>query len=252
MGMGSGICHSHNVACRLVTEPCEIVFAPSTPRIYKSCILLDPELKGEEGTLTFVSRANYAYERLFLATLSSPSIASLQVLVKLVPRSYSRDVHKHMADNGLAPKLYGYAEVQGAPTAYVMEYLDPCAWQTLHEFLKYNVTAVNCTQLREVVDSIIEKLESKNYVHGDLRSNNIMIRTDVMDKSVDLRVIDFDWAGEAGQVRYPAERNREIWWPGEAGGPIEQDHDLKTVYSWMDALQQNILFTRFAPLESAA
>jgi len=50
------------------------------------------------------------------------------------------------------------------------------------------------------------------------------IRTDVIEKSVDLRVIDFDWAGEAGQVYYPAERNREIWWPGEAGGPTEQDH----------------------------
>jgi len=25
---------------------------------------------------------------------------------------------------------------------------------------------------------------------------------------VDLRVIDFDWAGEAGQVCYPAERKR--------------------------------------------
>jgi len=132
-----------------------------------------------------------------------------------------------MADIGLAPKLYGYAEVEGAPTAYVMEYLDPCAWQTLHEFLKYDATAVNRTQVREAVDSIIEKLESKNYVHGDLRSNNIMIQSDMIEKSVDLRVIDFDWAGEAGQVRYPAERNRDFWWPGEAGGPIEQDHDSK-------------------------
>jgi len=49
---------------------------------------------------------------------------------------------------------------------------------------------------------------------------------------VDLRVIDFDWAGEAGQVCYPAERNRDIWWPGEAGGPIEQDHDSRMVNSW--------------------
>jgi len=138
-----------------------------------------------------------------------------------------------MADNGLAPKLYGYAEVKGAPTAYVMEYLDPSVWQTLHEFLKYDATAVDRTRLQEAVDGIIEKLELKNYVHGDLRSNNIMIRTDVKEKSVDLRVIDFDWAGEAGQVRYPAERNREIWWPGEAGGPIEQDHDLRMVNSWM-------------------
>jgi len=60
-----------------------------------------------------------------------------------------------------------------------------------------------------------------------------MIRTDVIDKSVDLRVIDFDWAGEAGRVYYPAEWNREIQWPGEAGGPIEQDHDLKMVDIWM-------------------
>ena len=131
MGMHFDLCHSHSIACRLVTEPSRISFAPSTSYIYESCTLL-PE--GEEGTLTFVSRPNDAYQRLFLATLSSPSIPNLQVLVKLVSRSYSQDVHKHMADIGLAPKLYGYAEVKGAPTAYVMEYLDLSVWQTLSTF----------------------------------------------------------------------------------------------------------------------
>ena len=29
------------------------------------------------------------------------------------------------------------------------------------------------------------------------------IRTDVIEKSVDLRVIDFDWAGEAGSSSLP-------------------------------------------------
>jgi len=96
-----------------------------------------------------------------------------------------------MEDNGLALKLYGYAEAKGAPTAYVMEYFDPCAWETLHQFLKYDAAAVDRTQLQEALDGIIEKLESKKYVRGDLR-NNIMIRTDVMDKSVELKVIDFD------------------------------------------------------------
>jgi len=80
-----------------------------------------------------------------------------------------------MADTGLAPKLYSYAEVEDAPTAYVMEYLDPCTWEILHQFLKSNAAAVDHTQLQEAVDSIIEKLESKNYVHSDLQSNNIMI-----------------------------------------------------------------------------
>ena len=54
---------------------------------------------------------------------------------------------------------------------------------------------------------------------------------------MDLRVIDFDWAGKAGQVHYQAEQNREIQWPGEAGGPTEQDHDSKMVDSWMKDLQ---------------
>jgi len=71
------LCHSHNVTCRLVTEPCETIFVPLTPYIYKSCTLI--EQKGEKGTLTFVSRPNYAYKQLFLATLSSSSISDLQV-----------------------------------------------------------------------------------------------------------------------------------------------------------------------------
>ena len=77
MRMCFDFCHSHSVTCRLVTEPCETVFAPSTPHIYKSCTLL--KQKGEKGTLIFVSRPNYAYKQLFLATLSSPSISDLQV-----------------------------------------------------------------------------------------------------------------------------------------------------------------------------
>jgi len=66
----------------------------------------------------------------------------------------------------------------------------------------------------------------------------------VKEKSVDPRVIDFDWAGKAGQVHYLAgqvhylvEQNTEIQWPGEARGPIEQDHDSKMVDSCMKDLQ---------------
>jgi len=120
MEIHSDLCYSHSIACRLVTEPSRILFAPLTPCIYKSCILLEPE--GEEGTLMFMSWPNDVYQQLFLATLLSCSIPSLQVLVKLVSCSYSQDVHKHIANIRLAPKLYSYAEVEGAPTIYVMEY----------------------------------------------------------------------------------------------------------------------------------
>ena len=166
--------------------------------------------------------------------LKSSSIPGLQVLVKLVPCSYSRDVHEYMAKNKLAPKLYGYAEVDGAPTAYVMEYFDPPAWQTLYQFFKSDTTAVDPTQLHEAVESILKTLDSKDYVHGDLRTNDIMIRMDVIEKCVDVKVIDFDWAGKAGEVCYPAERNTDIQWPGEAGAPILKEHDSEMVHPWLD------------------
>jgi len=78
-----------------MTEPSEVSFTPSTSLIYKSCTLLKPE--GEVGTLMFVSRPRDTSNRLM-----SCSIPGLQVLVKLVPRSYSREVHEHMAKNKLA------------------------------------------------------------------------------------------------------------------------------------------------------
>jgi len=50
-------------------------------------------------------------------------------------------------------------------------------------------------------------------------------------------MIDFDWAGEAGEVYYPAERNPStegIEWPGKAGGIISLGDDEKLVKSWLD------------------
>ena len=101
-----------------------------------------------------------------------------------------------------------------------MEHLNPSVWQSLYQLLKPEDKPTN--QLQDALEKMIAALDEKKHVHGDLRSNNIMIRTNVMDKSVGLKVINFDWAGKAEQVHYPAERNREIQWPGEAGGPIEQ------------------------------
>jgi len=82
-----------------------------------------------------------------------------------------------MTDNGLAPKLYGYAEVEGIPTAYVMEYLALSIWQTLYQLSKHNkkLNKPTANQLRGALQEIIAALDEKKYVHSDLRSNNIMI-----------------------------------------------------------------------------
>ena len=50
-------------------------------------------------------------------------------------------------------------------------------------------------QLREA----LAKLQDEDYVYGDLRGPNVLIATD------GLKFIDFDWCGEEGTVRYPAD-----------------------------------------------
>jgi len=105
---------------------------------------------------------NDMYQRLFLATLTSSSITDLRALAKLVYCSYSREVHKYLTDNGLAPKMYGCAEVDGAPTAYAMEYLDPSTWQTLYKFYDSTRAKVVDPQPRTAPNTIVKTLESKN------------------------------------------------------------------------------------------
>ena len=216
-------------------EPSKIRFAPCTPRIYGICELIGKP-KDETGTLTFESKLYEANQQLLLATLNSSSYSNQSVVVKLVSRSYSQQVHEHLAAKGLAPKLYGYAKVDGAPTAYVMEYLDPSEWETLHRFMNASSTVLSRTELRKALEDIVRALKSKNYVHGDLRPNNIMICKDMSKQPLGLMVVDYDWAGEASKVYYPAERNPEIAgikWPGEAGGKIENGHDWKLISSWL-------------------
>lgn len=160
-------------------------------------------------------------------------------MVKLVAGYYGADAHHALANHGLAPILYGCACIEGGPTAYVMERLYS-SWITLFDFgklpglyAKYRHDV--CTALAFLLDV----MEEEGVVHGDLRSNNILIDVDAILSSggpARLKVIDFDWAGKAGAVRYPAERNeeiRDIVWPGPVGSAIEAGHDRQLVESWL-------------------
>jgi len=138
----------------------EILFVSCTPCIYRTCKLIENLIK---PTLTFESKLD---ERLFLAILSSHPIQ--HVFVKLVSGHYLQQVHEHLAAKGLALKLYSYAKVDGTPTAYIMEYLDPSKWETLHMFMTKSSTVLFHTELWKALEDIIDTLRSKNYIHGDL------------------------------------------------------------------------------------
>ena len=214
-----------------MSEPLGIEFEPSTPRIYRTCTLIQPQ--DEIGTLTFESQWGRVDQNIFLATLESSSYHDTKVFVKLISGSYSQDVHEHLAAHGLAPKLYSSARVDGAPTAYIMEYLDPSTWQALHRYLESDAGAdIVLSQLRKALENIITVLELKKYVHGDLRAN-IMIRKDSPRDAPDLRIVDFDMVGVANQVCYIVNLNEEIKWPSKAGGLIQVGHDWEMVSSWL-------------------
>ena len=51
----------------------------------------------------------------------------------------------------------------------------------------------------------------------------------MVKKTGEVKLIDFNWAGEQGQVKYPYLISKDIDWPGgvEALAIIETDHDLE-------------------------
>jgi len=53
--------------------------------------------------------------------------------------------------------------------------------------------------LRELFHETLKKsLKEKSFVHGDLRCQNILL-----SGTSQFAVVDFDWAGEYGDVKYP-------------------------------------------------
>ena len=64
---------------------------------------------------------------------------------------------------------------------------------------------------------VVALLEDENFVHGNLQKTNIMIKKD----GSELKVVGFDWAGRAGEVRYPFESQKAE----RAGGFVRYPFD---------------------------
>ena len=145
------------------------------------------------------------------------------------PKCYSEEVHHALADAGLAPSLHGTARVSGAPSAIIMEYLDPSAgWTTLQTYIREHPKSKIDVEHPALV-KLLKTMKEKKVVHGDLRPNNIMCRVQseggTEGQELEIKVIDFDWAGKAGSAKYPAIMNPAINWPGAPRGFIEESHD---------------------------
>ena len=158
------------------------------------------------------------------------------VLAKVVLRSYGMGVHAHLATQSMAPQLYGTSDVQGSATVVIMELLEG-SWVTLFDYRNNRypngIPSDPKGRLLTRLEAMLESLEAAGMVHGDFRMANIMVKPGEEEKA---KLIDFDWAGAAGNARYPVTRSHCLGYPGCAGGLIDADDDRKFYLTWKDQI----------------
>ena len=134
------------------------------------------------------------------------------------PDHYGEAVHKYLAEAGFAPKLIQCDLLPGGWYAVVMEKLNGDSILT---------TAVSECDIKHSLRAAVDLMHRKNYVHGDLRPQNLLI----VDRSV--HILDFDWADTENTATYPPELNENSAWHHEVrpGGKIQKAHDLHLINS---------------------
>lgn len=107
----------------------------------------------------------------------------------------------------------------------VMEYMDD-----YEPFSTFEDRPSISTQLRQIVTRLVTSFHAQDLVHGDIRDSNLLVR--FKDGKLEMKLIDFDWGGSEGEVRYPVLINNfTVVRPSNVigGQLITTDHDLKMV-----------------------
>jgi serine/threonine protein kinase len=156
-----------------------------------------------------------------------------EVLIKVVRGGYGEEAHRAAAQEGFAPKLYGVAKVDGAPPAYVMEFLsEKEGWVPFQDATFRIRTPEQWQVLKDQIDKFMRK---NRLVHGDLRPNNILLRC--KEDGVEIRVLDWDWAGEYRSAQYPLDLNPGAELPGDAGELIDIEHDVAIIHKYFEKIK---------------
>ncbi|KAI6043279.1 hypothetical protein EDC04DRAFT_2959147 [Pisolithus marmoratus] len=129
---------------------------------------------------------------------------------------YSPDTHKHCGSVGCAPTLRGFEKMPGGWFMIVMDDLS-----NDYETLENQQVPI---PTKSLIHMKLVEFHKEGFVHGNIRDTNIMVSK---SDNMQFRIIDFDWAGIAGEVKYLAFLNLEVWRPEGAsdGKPILVEHD---------------------------
>lgn len=167
-------------------------------------------------------------EKLLFQAMASGSAGTL--LVKLT-RRYSLPLHQLCASHGFAPAVLGYDRFPGGWIMVVME-LYPHS-----EYIPLSLRAPPAPHspsnlpindlLRPKVLGILNVIHAAGFVHGDIRDTNILVQH--TDGKINLKLVDFDWGGREGEVRYSMRINRHTVKRPEGavdGELITKEHDV--------------------------
>ncbi|KAI0251667.1 hypothetical protein BJV78DRAFT_1125953 [Lactifluus subvellereus] len=164
---------------------------------------------------------------IFTAKADAEGIGPL--IVKFT-RRYSAEAHKLLARLGHAPRLRA---VTPLPGSWIMVVMDFSLYPSLGD-----PTLVLSDRSRQMVLSkitdIVRMLHKNHLVHGDIRSINLLVDDKALARDEDfaIHLLDFDWAGRIGQVKYPMGVNtKTVTRPvGVTGGAnITVEHDIAMV-----------------------
>ncbi|KAJ6476216.1 hypothetical protein C8R45DRAFT_373480 [Mycena sanguinolenta] len=148
----------------------------------------------------------------FEALLHSPTTATQRVVVKFT-HQYCATAHELLARQSYAPQLLYHKQHDDVGGLFVII----MAWCSGFPAEKLSPEAE--AHLRKAV----RLLHDASFVFGDLRPPNVMVSDDK------IMLVDFDWVGKEGEVRYPITINMssETWPSGVGrGGLITREHDL--------------------------
>jgi hypothetical protein len=189
--------------------------------------------EGENGKhISFSYRFRIADKLVFVAEPDKSSDKDLGTLCVKFTRRYSEDAHRFLAQLGFAPQLRAVMRLPGGWNMVVMDYseytqlCDPML--QISDELQHKMMAK--------VSEAVQKLHDAGFVHGDIRSLNVLVdcRMPTSKDGIKIHFIDFDWAGRQGEAVYPMRVNRATVWRPEGasdGKPILVEHDMAMVNS---------------------
>lgn len=136
--------------------------------------------------------------------LATDSADQQKLVVKFVER-YGESAHRALMALNRAPELLYCGDVW-ASNIVASHGCDPRRMVVMKyvygKTLEASVQKVS-EEVRSVVRELVEELHQKGLVHGDIRRPNVLIEDGAGSEETRVRLLDFDWSGVAGEVRYP-------------------------------------------------